>query len=134
SSTDNEESRDLDQVELAERLPDGGIRLYVGIADVDAFVPKASAGDRHAAVNTTSVYLGVRIFPMLPEALSTGASSLLEGEDRVAHVVQLLVKNDGTVVPEDSFGAIVRNKAKLVYETIGPWLSGGEPPRRIRDD
>ena len=99
SSIDNEESRDLDQIEYAERLPDGSIRLYIGIADVDAFVPKGSATDRHAALNTTSLYLGVRIFPMLPDDLSSGASSLLEGQDRIAHVVQLVVGADGEARP-----------------------------------
>jgi VacB/RNase II family 3'-5' exoribonuclease len=134
SSIDNEESRDLDQIEFAERLPDGSIRLFVGIADVDAFVPKGSPLDAHAAINTTSLYLGVRNFPMLPEELSTGASSLLEGQDRIAHVVQLVVGPDGTVRPENSYTAIVRNKAKLVYETVGAWLRpNGAPPDRIRD-
>src|SRR6202521_1123027 len=76
SSIDNDTSRDLDQVEVAERLPDGGIRVLVGIADVDLFVPKGTPIDDHAAKQTTSVYTGIKIFPMLPEDLSTGASSL----------------------------------------------------------
>jgi VacB/RNase II family 3'-5' exoribonuclease len=128
SSIDNEESRDLDQVEYAERLPDGAIRLYVGIADVDAFVPKGSALDGHAAVNTTSLYLGVRNFPMLPEVLSTGASSLLPDQDRLAHVVQLAVAADGSVKAEESYSAIIRNKAKLVYDAVGAWLLNGSSP------
>src|ERR1043165_1416620 len=95
SSIDNRESRDLDQVEYAERLASGGYRVLVGIADVDAFVPKGSAIDRHASVNTVSVYTPAVIFPMLPEELSTGLTSLLEGEDRLAVVMELNVKTDG---------------------------------------
>lgn len=133
SSIDNEESRDLDQIEFADRLPDGSIRLYVGIADVDAFVPKGSATDKHAATNTTSLYLGVRIFPMLPDELSSGASSLLEGQDRVAHVVQLVVGSDGNVRPEETYRATIRNQAKLVYESVGAWLMGhGEAPAALQ--
>ena len=74
SSIDNKESRDLDQIELAERLPDGSIRLVVGIADVDVLVPKDSPLDKHAFANCTSVYTGVEVFPMLPENLSTDAT------------------------------------------------------------
>ena len=84
SSIDNNESRDLDQVEIAEQLPDGSIRLLVGIADVDALVPKGSPIDEHAHANCTSVYTGIDVFPMLPEKLSTNLTSLNEGEDRLA--------------------------------------------------
>src|SRR5205085_9978641 len=94
SSIDNDTSRDLDQIEAAERLPNGDIKVLVGIADVDALVPVRSPIDEHASIETTTVYAGVRIFPMLPEALSTGATSLLEGVDRLAVVIEFAVGND----------------------------------------
>src|SRR5450432_2437100 len=91
SSIDNDTSRDLDQIEFAERLPDGSVKILVGIADVDAFVPKLSPIDQHAAKETTTVYTGIRNFPMLPEELSTGESSLLEGQDRISVVIEFVV-------------------------------------------
>jgi exoribonuclease-2 len=127
SSIDNEESRDLDQVEVAHALPERDIRLRVGIADVDAYAREASAIDRHAAGNTTSVYTGVETFPMLPERLSTGRTSLLEGEDRLAVVADLVVEPDGTVSASRVYRARLRNHAKLVYESVGPWLEGRLP-------
>ena len=132
SSIDNEESRDLDQIEVAEKLPDGTIRVLVGIADVDAIVPKGSPIDVAAAVNTTSLYTGVHTFPMLPLVLSTGRTSLLEdGHERLAVITEFVVRGDGTL--DDSKTAIyvarVSNRAKLVYERVGAWLEGaGEPP------
>jgi exoribonuclease-2 len=132
SSIDNRESRDLDQVEYAERLPGGEIRLMVGIADVDALVPKGSAVDLHAAENTTSVYTGVVVFPMLPERLSTNLTSLNEGEDRCAIVVELDVREDGSIARENAYRALVRNHAKLAYEPVGHWLSGtGARPKKM---
>src|SRR5580704_12008810 len=97
SSIDNDTSRDLDQIEVAERLPNGDIKVLVGIADVDAFVPKNSPIDQHAAKETTTVYTGVRIFPLLPEDLSTGTTSLLENVDRMSIVIEFVAGPDGNV-------------------------------------
>ena len=88
SSIDNDTSRDLDQVEVAEQLSDGDIRVRIGIADVDSDVPKASAIDQHAASQTTTVYTGVRNFSMIPETLSTGLTSLLENQDNAAVIIE----------------------------------------------
>ena len=127
SSIDNDTSRDLDQLEYAEALPGGGARLLIGIADVDAFVPKDSATDRHARLNTVSVYTPAVVFHLLPPALSTDATSLLEGQDRLALVVELVVDGDGKVSGGEVSPALVRNRAKLVYEEVGAWLVGDSP-------
>lgn len=124
SSIDNSDSRDLDQVEYVERLTDGRIRLLIGIADVDAYVPKNSAADRHAFVNTVSVYTPAITFPMLPEQLSTDLTSLLEAQDRLAVVIELVLTGEGLVASKDVYRAVVRNHAKLVYEEVGDWLEG----------
>jgi len=122
SSIDNDTSRDLDQIEVAERLPNGETKILVGIADVDAFVPKNTAIDLHAGKETTSVYTGVKNFPMLPEELSTGASSLLEAGDKLSVVIEFVVGTDGTVHSGSIYQAIVRNKAQLTYSAVGAWL------------
>ncbi|MBB6052975.1 RNB domain-containing ribonuclease [Armatimonas rosea] len=124
SSVDNAESRDLDQIEVAERLPDGDILLRVGIAEVDWRVPQGGVIDQHAAQNTSSLYTPGHVFPMLPEALSTATTSLLADQDRVAMVVSLRVNPDGTLQERSAAPALVRNYAKLAYERIGPWLEG----------
>lgn len=124
SSIDNRESRDLDQVEWAERLPGGVVRLLIGVADVDSCVPRGSAIDRHARANTVSVYTPGTVFHMLPERLATELTSLLEGEDRLAVVTELTVAEDGRVVSTDVYRAAVRNRRKLVYESVGAWLEG----------
>ncbi len=132
SSIDNEESRDLDQIEVAREEPSGAITLLLGIADVDAQVPRGSALDQRAAVNTTSVYAGVEVFPMLPEALSTGLTSLNAHADRLAIVTEYSVEKDGRVGKTDIYRALVRNQAKLSYEALAPWLTGtGSPPATV---
>ena len=131
SSIDNDTSRDLDQIEVAERLASGDVKVMVGIADVDMFVAKASPIDAHAAKETTTVYTGVRNFPMLPEELSTGASSLLENQDRFAVVIEFVVGADGNVNSGTVYRALVRNKAQLMYNAVGNWLEGtaAAPPK-----
>jgi exoribonuclease-2 len=127
SSIDDRKSRDLDQVECAESLPDGDIRVLVGIADVDSLVRKASAIDAHAAENTTSVYTGVRTYPMLPEQLSTDMTSLVGGADRSSIVTEMIVARDGAVKSSDVYPALVHNYAKLSYEAVGTWLDDKGP-------
>jgi exoribonuclease R len=130
SSIDNDTSRDLDQIEVAERLPNGDIKVLVGIADVDAFVAKRSAIDEHAANETTTVYAGVTIFPMLPEELSTGTTSLLENADKLSVVIEYAVNAAGSVSSSNVYRAIVRNKAQLAYNGVGGWLEGTGPATR----
>src|SRR6266404_636756 len=127
SSVDNRESRDLDQIEVAECLADGSIRVRIGVADVDTLVPLGSAADNHASANTTSVYTGVAVFPMLPERLSTDLTSLNEGEDRLAVVIEFAITLDGAVANASVYRALVHNKAKLVYDDIGAWLDRKGP-------
>jgi len=122
SSIDNDTSRDLDQIEVAESLPNGDVRVMIGIADVDAFVQYKSAIDQHAARETTTVYTGVRNFPMLPEELSTGASSLLENQDRLSVVIEFVVDATGNLKSGDFYRAVVRNKFQLQYNSVGAWL------------
>ena len=124
SSIDDAKSRDLDQVEYAETLPSGDIRLLIGIADVDAIVSKGSAIDKRAEQNCTSVYTGVKTFAMLPEELSTDLTSLVANEDRRGIVTEMVVASDGTVKGTDIYPAKLRNHAKLSYEIIGAWLDG----------
>jgi exoribonuclease-2 len=131
SSIDNDTSKDLDQIEVAERLPNGDVKVMIGIADVDAFVAKDSPIDQHAARETTTVYTGICNFPMLPEELSTGASSLLENVDRPAVVTEFEISVNGSLDSSDVYRAIVRNKAQLTYGAVGAWLEGtaAAPPK-----
>jgi VacB/RNase II family 3'-5' exoribonuclease len=126
-SIDNAESRDLDQLSVAEQLPDKKVRLLVAIADVDALVAAQTDIDIHAGLNTASIYTIAQIFPMLPEKLSTDLSSLGLNDDRCAVVVEMIVNDSGTLQQSDVYCAIVRNQAKLDYESVGAWLEGTGP-------
>lgn len=127
SSIDNDSSRDLDQVEYAEKLPDGSARLLVGIADVDSSVPKGSTTDQHATTETTSVYTGVATFPMLPDELSTDLTSLRDAQERLSIVIELHVLPSGEVKSHDIYPTLIRNQAKLAYSSTGAWLEGRGP-------
>jgi VacB/RNase II family 3'-5' exoribonuclease len=127
-SIDNDDSRDLDQLTVAEELKNGSLRLLVAVADVDAAVHRGSAIDARARTNTTSVYTPAQVFPMLPERLSTDLTSLNEGEDRLAVVVALETGQDGSVAGSSLFRALVRNKARLAYDSVAAWLDGKAAP------
>jgi len=124
SSIDNNESRDLDQVEWAEKLPNGSIHVMVGIAEVDWGVPRNSATDRHAAFNATSVYTGGPSFPMLPDRLSHEITSLCQDGEREAVVIEFMVDKDGNVESGQLCRAIICNKARLTYDDVQRFLSG----------
>jgi len=127
SSIDNDSSRDLDQVEYAERLADGTLRLLVGIADVDSSVPKGCATDQRASTETTSVYTGVATFPMLPETFSTDKTSLVAGDARLSIVIEMRISEGGEVISHDIYPALLQNCAKLAYHSTGAWLEGKGP-------
>ena len=133
SSIDNDDSRDLDQIEWAERVA-GGIHVLVGVADVDSAVAKATPLDRHAAHEATTVYAGVHTFPMLPERLSTDLTSLNENGDRSALVIEFVVAADGSLGAHGVYRALVRNRAQLTYNAIGAWLEGkAGPPEKVKN-
>ncbi len=132
SSIDNDTSKDLDQIEWAERLGDGNIRVLVGVADVDARVHKGTVIDSHARSETTSVYTGVKVFSMLPTELSEGVTSLNENEDRAAIVIEVCVDAEGAASNGKAYRALVRNRAQLAYGSVGAWLeSHGPAPAKI---
>ena len=123
-SIDNDDSRDLDQLSVSESLVNGQTKILVAIADVDALVKKGTAIDAHAHNNTTSVYTAARIFPMLPERLSTDLTSLNAGQERLAMVTDMLFNADGSVVSSTVYRALVLNRAKLAYDPVAAWLEG----------
>jgi exoribonuclease-2 len=132
SSIDNDESRDLDQIEVCERVSPRAIKVMVGVADVDSRVPKGSPIDNRAARNTTSVYTGVVVFPMLPAELSTDLTSLNPGQDRLAVVIEMTVDESGEVGDSAVYRALVHNHAQLAYDDVERWLEGHEAPRAAR--
>jgi VacB/RNase II family 3'-5' exoribonuclease len=131
SSIDNDTSKDLDQIEWAETLPDGRIRVLVGVADVDVRVHQGTLLDNHAQSQTTSVYTGVVTYPMLPTQLSEGITSLNENQDRAAIVIEFSVDAAGTTSDEKAYRALVHNRAQLAYPSVGAWLEGkaAAPPK-----
>jgi len=131
TSLDNDDSRDLDQLTVAEALPGNKVKLLVAIADVDALVKNSSAIDDHARHNTTSVYTAAQIFPMLPEKLSTDLTSLNVNEGRLAVVVEMAIGANGALLDSDIYRARVRNHAQLTYDSVAAWLEGGDAPDAI---
>jgi VacB/RNase II family 3'-5' exoribonuclease len=128
ASIDNDNSRDLDQLSVADSASAGAVKILVAIADVDALVKRGSPIDDHARVNTTSVYTPAAIFSMLPEKLSTDLTSLGESEERLALIIDMSINAAGAIVGSDLYRARVVNRAKLAYNAVGAWLAGNGPP------
>ncbi len=126
-SIDNDDSLDLDQLTVAEALPDKSVRILVAVADVDALAKKNSAIDEHAHQNTTSIYTAGKTFPMLPERLSTDLTSLNYQEDRPAIVIEMMISDEGEIKSSDIYHATVLNHAKLAYNGVAAWLDGNGP-------
>ena len=126
-SIDNDDSRDLDQLSVAEAMPEGMVKILVAVADVEAIVKSQSAIDDHAKHNTTSVYTAAQVFPMLPEKLSTDLTSLNYESDRLALVVEMVFAGDGSLQSSDIYRSTVRNHAKLAYNSVAGWLEGNGP-------
>jgi ribonuclease R len=131
ASIDNDDSRDLDQLTVAEAMPGDNVKILVAVADVDSLVKNGSAIDEHARHNTTSVYTAAMIFPMLPEKLSTDLTSLNFNEDRLAIVVEMVIGADGSLQDSDIYRARVQNHAKLAYNRVAAWLEGGSVPEAV---
>ena len=127
ASIDNDDSMDLDQISVSEPLSDGAVKILVAVADVDAAVKKGSAIDDHSRHNTTSVYTAATIFSMLPEKLSTDLTSLNEGEDRLAIVIEMAIDQEGVLLSSDVYRALVHNQAKLAYNSVAAWLEKEGP-------
>lgn len=132
-SIDNDDSRDLDQLTFCDGLPAGAVKVLVAVADVDALVGKGTAIDTHAWVNTTSIYTSARMFPMLPERLSTDLTSLNPDQDRLAIVSEMVIDADASIARASVYRALVRNKAQLAYDAISAWLDGHGPLPQAAD-
>lgn len=131
ASIDNDDSRDLDQLTVAETMTGEQVKILVAVADVDALVENGSALDVHARHNTTSVYTAAETFPMLPERLSTDLTSLNVKQDRLAIVIEMIVSADGSLQDSNIYRARVRNQAQLAYNSVAAWLDGGTMPEAI---
>jgi exoribonuclease-2 len=132
ASIDNDDSLDLNQLTVAETMPGRKVKILVAVADVDALVRNSSAINEHAQHNTTSIYTAAEIFPMLPEKLSTNLTSLNFDQDRLSIVVEMVVDSDGIVQNSTVYQALVRNHAKLAYNSVAAWLDGsGMTPAAI---
>jgi ribonuclease R len=120
---DPETARDYDDAISARRLEDGAVRVWVHIADVAAHVPPGSLTDREAHRRSTSTYVPGAVEPMLPEALSSDACSLVPFQDRLAVSVELDFA--GHRVRRTAFHrSVIRSDARLTYPEVDAVFAG----------
>ena len=122
ASIDNDDSRDLDQLTVAETLPEDRVKIRVAVADVDALVKNSAPIDEHARHNTTSVYTAAEIFPMLPEKLSTDLTSLNFDEERPAVVVEMIVAGGRLLARLGYLPGACATMRRLAYNSVAAWL------------
>jgi ribonuclease R len=118
-------ARDFDDAISAEALPDGGVRVWVHIADVTAFVREGSPLDREARRRATSVYAPGAVEPMLPRELSNEACSLVPGQDRLAVTVELEVR-DGKALGAAFYRSLIRSDQRLDYDQVDRIFAGAQ--------
>jgi ribonuclease R len=109
-------AEDHDDALFAEPHPDGGVRAYVAIADVSAFVRLGGALDADARRRSSSLYLPGRVVPMLPPVISNAAASLVPGVDRAAMVLEVHLGDDAQIRARRVVLALIRSRAKLTYD------------------
>ncbi len=119
---------DFDDAISAERLDGGGVRVWVHIADVGSYVPEGSLVDRQARERGTSVYVPGTVEPMLPEALSNDACSLVPEAERAAVTIELDL-HGGEVRRSAFYRSLIRSDARLHYEQVDRIFEGEEPVR-----
>ena len=129
-SIDPEDARDFDDAVCIEDGPHGGPRVWVAVADVSHYVRSGDPLDRESTIRGVSVYLPDRVIPMLPFALSSGICSLNPNVDRLAMVVRLDYRDDGTVVDTSFAAAVIRSHARLDYPGVAAALAGDFRGRR----
>jgi ribonuclease R len=126
-------ARDFDDAISAQPLAGGSTCIWVHIADVSAYVPPGSLVDREAARRATSVYVPGRVEPMLPEALSNDACSLIPFQERPAVTVEL--DFDGPQVKRAQFyRSTIRSDARLDYEQVDRVFAGEDAAQAPWDE
>lgn len=119
---DGEDAKDLDDAVSVQKLPDGGYRLGVHIADVSYYMTEGSPLDCEALERGTSVYLVDRVIPMLPPKLSNGVCSLNPHEDRLAFTVMIDLDNKGKVIAHDIFESVINVNERMTYTNVSKLL------------
>jgi ribonuclease R len=129
---DGADAKDFDDAISLERLQGAGqrglLRVGIHIADVSYYVAEGTSLDREALERATSVYLPGQVLPMLPEELSNGICSLIEGEARLALSVLLDMTRDGEVKSFRFRETVVQSDARLTYDQVQEFSDGGRLP------
>lgn len=134
TTIDPETARDFDDAVAIEKLPHGGSRLWVAVADVSHYVREGSPIDVEARRRGCSIYLPNRAIPMLPEPLSARMCSLVPEEDRLAMVVRIDIDKQGNIGAKDYCAAVIHSQARLDYPGVAAALGGDTRGKRKKYD